>query len=209
MSSKRALSYVTCAVLTLATACGGSSDKSTGPSDNSSGTTATAADVSGMIQALSAIGAFSFSPTAFTGAPDVPGLAAQTSSNYPFDVTTNCPGGGTIRVNGNYSYSLSGQSYTYNGTMTDTFNGCKATGNGVLYTFTNSSWTATFSMNYNLNAGTYTYSLHETGNLRWASTAKAGSTCAIDVTVAVSYGGANSTPTYQYSGTYCGISVTA
>lgn len=171
-------------------ACGGDGDDGTGPDGDS---TVTASEAAGMMAALSTAGAFTMNTSNFNVG------AGGTSGN--FDYSSNCPGGGSIRAQGNFSYTLSNNVYAYNGTITQTYNGCKAAGSGTTYTFNGSAITVTYTFNMNLSAGTYSYNLKEKGNLSWAGGSRSGS-CPIDFTVATS-----STGAYTYTGTYCDVKI--
>jgi hypothetical protein len=143
-----------------------------------------------MMAALGTAGAFTLSPTAFSSC---------TSTSCTLNSTTNCPAGGTVKVTGNYSFSQSGTSFSYSGTVTQTYAGCKSTGGGATYQFDGTG--LTMVINASVAGAAVTYSLHETGNMAWSSGSSSGS-CPVDFTVSL-----NANNAYAYSGTYCGISV--
>jgi hypothetical protein len=195
MFRKNVLSFAIIAAMSVTSACGGDDDDDNGvePGD---GDTPTQAEVVNIMSALSAIGSLAFSGQ---GALAADGLAAQT---LQYSNTASCPNGGSTSVNGNYTLNTSGQSYTYNYTVTQTYSDCRANGGGTVYTFNGTGLTLTWNMVLNQTTQAYTYNFHESGNIGWAGGGKSGN-CPIDITL--SYSGGTS---YVYSGTYCGVSIT-
>jgi hypothetical protein len=188
MSFRKALPFALTAMLTLTAAgCGGDdSDDTTGPN----GDTPTQVEVQNMMVALSTA-----LTAALSGGPT--GLAAQT--NYPFEFSGSCPNGGTSSVTGNYT--LTNQS-TFNYTLTQSFTNCAAPGNGTIYTFNGTGLTTTVA--YSLSGSTYSYNIHQSGTLGWAGGGKSAS-CTVNWGLQLGY--TNTGYTYQYSGTYCGVSI--
>jgi hypothetical protein len=190
MSLKKMFPYALTALLTLSTACGGDDDDDdpTGPSGDQLSTT----EFSSMLDAMAQVGLFAFSPGLLSGPPSTPGIAAQ-AQTVPLDETEPCPNGGTVRLAGNVTFSAPSQtSFSYNGNLTQTFNGCKAAGlDGTVFTFSGSP---SFGLQMTLTQETYDITLHNGGNIGWALPSKSGS-CSLNP---------NITATYNVSGTYAG-----
>ncbi len=199
MSLKKALPYALTALITLATACGGDDDDddTTGPS----GDTLSATEFSSMLDAMATVGLFAFSPSALSG-PSA-GVAAQ-SQTVPIDETESCPNGGSVRLAGNVSFSLTNQTtYSYNGNLVQTFTGCKAAGSdGSVFTF---SGNPTYGLQMTFAQTTYNITLHNGGNIGWALPSKSG-TCGLNTNITASYN-ANGTYSGSVGGSVCGQSV--
>ncbi|HYV96499.1 MAG TPA: hypothetical protein VE967_03495 [Gemmatimonadaceae bacterium] len=201
ISSKKVLSFALASFITFAAACG--SDKATG--SNNSGDTLTTAEFDSMVEALDAVGSFSFFG-GFGGRGTSTGLAAQQSQSVPYDETETCPGGGTLRTHGNLSFSLSNNNtnYTYDGTLTQTFSSCKGTSsNGTVFTFSGGP-TLTFHATY--SGTTYNLTMHETGTINWATGGRNGG-CSADITITISTNSSGTVATGSYTGTMCGHNV--
>lgn len=191
MSLKKVFPYALTALLTLATACGDDDDDGdpTGPG----GDTPTLVEVQNMMTALS---------TALTVALTPSGADGVLAQTIPFEGTGNCPGGGTSTVTGNYTAS-SQSSFSY--TLTQSFNNCKADGNGTVYTFNGTGLTTT--ADYTISGATYTYDFGQTGTLSWSGGGKSA-TCSVNWNVDLVYNTGTGGYTYDYGGTFCGVSVT-
>lgn len=193
MSLKKVFPYAFLATMAL-TACGGD-DKDDDGGTEPTGDTPTQAEVGAMMSALAAIGSVG---GLFLGqGADAQGFAAQTQT---YSETANCPNGGTTAVNGSYTI-VSQTAFKY--TVTQTYNNCKATGSGTIYTFNGQGLTLNVDYSFPSN-GNYSYKFKETGNITWAGNGKGG-TCPVDITINLSY----SSTGYNYttSGTYCGVNI--
>jgi hypothetical protein len=201
MYSKRILPVALTALLMLTVACGDKKSATTEPS----GDTLSEAEFDSMVDALDAVGGLSFIGAFGGRSATSSGLAAQTYT-APYDETSSCPNGGTIRTSGNFTYTINNNtSFHYTGTLTQTFNSCKgASSNGTVFTFSGGP-KLVYDYTFNSTTSSYTFSIHETGTLNWATSAKGGA-CAADVTLTGSYTAAGVTAG-SYTGTICGRSV--
>lgn len=185
------------AVLTLA-ACGGGTE----PTKQLDLTEAQAED---MMDALSAVGAFSgmYRQTAGYGA----GRTALVTVTV--DDTTPCPNGGTLRTQGTFNSDDAGSSFSAN--VTQSYAGCKATSSsGTLWTFNGAPNIATtFTMSFSESTGAYSMNGTQKGALDVASSVGSGR-CNIDLTYTASGNDTTGQYTASISGTVCGrtISVT-
>jgi hypothetical protein len=189
MSFKKVLPFALTGLITMAAACG-DDDETTGPG----GDTPTVVEVQNMMTALS---------TALSAAlsnAGAAGIAAQTQ-NIPFNATGSCPNGGTSSVSGNY-VATSQSSFHY--TLTQSFNQCAAPGGGTIYTFNGTGLTT--DAVYNLSGNSISYEFSQTGNLSWSGGGKSA-TCAVNWNVDLVYNQTTGGYTYDYGGTYCGVSI--
>lgn len=159
-------------------------------------------EVSEMMDAMSAIGAFTFAPGEFS----VRSLGGQVASVVaPFDETSECPSGGTVNVSG--SMNINESTGNFSAQYTADYNNCKAPSSaGRVWTF-NGEPNVTTSMNYTFNETTGGISMSGTqsGGVRFSSGGMSGR-CSISLTYNMSTN-AEGIPTGTVTGTVCGESV--
>lgn len=158
------------------------------------------AELEDMMDAMDAIGAFSFAT--FNRVGTSPGVAALV---IPVDDEFDCPGGGTMSQSG--SVNANEHTGAVTGTVTTDYNDCKGTSSsGRVWTF-NGDPSIAMTINYsqNLNTGAFTMSGTQSGGLRFSSNAGSGA-CSVSLTY--SYGVTSTgTVTGSVTGTVCGESV--
>src|SRR5690606_19375673 len=109
-------------------------------------------------------------------------------------------------LNGNYTIVNQTQNgYTFNYEVTQTYNSCRATGGGAVYTFNGTGLTLDYDLTYSANPLLYDLDWSETGTINWSGGGSSGS-CPVNINLNYTYNGA--TWTYDYSGTFCGVSIT-
>lgn len=159
------------------------------------------AQVEEMMDAMSAIGAFS-SPFGFS----VQSLGDKVSMAVtPINETADCPNGGSVSTSGNININETTGNFTAQ--LTNTYNSCKATSSaGRVWTFNgdpNISQTMTFTSNQTTGAFQMTGS--QNGALRFSSSQATGR-CSISLNYSVSMS-AQGAETGSVTGTVCGQSV--
>jgi hypothetical protein len=190
-------------VTALLVSCGGDGDGAiTGLSELTSVEFAVMQDgLSGaMLEALLAV----IDEVAAGGAPATSRLAAQIASPLPvtgtlaLDNTTPCPAGGSTRLQGSVPFSLVGDSLSYSGNVTQTWASCKATGNGLQFTF-NTSQALQVTLILSRSAlGAYVIHFLESGDIKWETGGKSGH-CAVNIDLSYLYD-----PPRNDFGTYTG-----
>lgn len=189
------------ALFTMSAACGSDKKSSTGPS----GDTPTQAEFVSMMGALEAVGAWSFGGGLFgTGALAADGMIAGQTVSVPLDETNACPGGGTTRVSGNVSMTVSGTGYNYTGNLTQKYTNCKGTGSdGTVFTFNGSP---TLNITMSSTETSYSITLKQGGSFSWAAGSRGG-TCPINLTITATADASGTTSSGSVTGTMCGQSV--
>lgn len=159
-------------------------------------------EVEEMMDAMSAVGAFSFFPTGFS-VQSLDGTVAAIVT--PFNESGDCPSGGTVSTNGSINVNETTGNFTAQ--YTSNYNNCKApSSTGRVWTFNgdpNISNTMTFSSNQ--STGAYTVSGTQSGGLRFSSNGTSGR-CSISLnwTMTTNASGISSG---NLTGTVCGESV--
>lgn len=155
-------------------ACG----DSTGPNANLS-----EAEVSDMLDAMSAVASFGSDPQASSGGSG----ASLQMSNLTVNVsqTVSCPSGGSTSVSGTATYDEAAGTMTTQ--VTQTFSSCAATSSeGRVWTFNgNPSIVTNVSASYNETTGAFSMTATQVGGIRFSSNVGSGS-CQINLTLTIS-----------------------
>jgi hypothetical protein len=159
-------------------------------------------EVEEMMDAMSAVGAFTFFPTGFS-IQSVDGQVAAVVA--PFNESADCPSGGTVSTSG--SMNVNETTGNFSAQYTSSYSNCKAQSNtGRVWTFNgdpNISNTMTFTSN--ATTGAYTVTGTQSGGLRFSSNGTSGR-CSISLSWNMSTS-ANGVATGSLTGTVCGESV--
>lgn len=192
MWSRRILSCVAlCSIVALA-ACGGDAKGVTQPASLST------ADFTSMTDALAAI----IGTSVATGQSPASSDAEARTSDVNFNVSAQCPGGGTIAFAGIVSAASAASHYAVSANFRD----CAARGgNGEMWVF-NTNPTISLTLDVAWNPSGFLATGSETGTLEWSNGANRGS-CAIDVTSSALYTASNKTYDVLVNGTVCGTPV--
>ena len=163
----------------------------------------TDAQVSDMMDALSAIGAFD------TGIMRTSAYRAGTPTallTSPVDETVNCPNGGSTRTQG--SVTMNDAMTQISAAVTQSYSACKATSSSnTVWTFNGApNIKVNFSMTFNEATGAYTMTGTEVGALDISSTAGSGR---CNINVSMSFSGNDNTGAHSGSvtGSVCGHTV--
>lgn len=196
--------------LAVLVACGGDDDNGTGP--DTSGDELTQQETVEMLDALAAVGSFSFGLSgASYSIVDGPQAALIAASAVPvsetFDETESCPQGGSVRfdgeVNGDVDQETGAADLTFS--MVQSHMDCVASSeSGTTFTFSGApSITTTMDLT-STSDGSFQIDGSQDGTLGWETSGKSGS-CGFDLTFEFS-GSANSF-SGSISGTACGNSI--
>ncbi len=174
-------------------ACGG--DNPLGPEAD-----LTQAQVAEMMDAMSAIGAFS--PVGFSmqsANSNVAFIVSQLNESAP------CPNGGTVSTTG--SMNINETTGNFTAQITNNYNNCKATSSaGRVWTFNGDPNIAqTMSFTSNQTTGAFSMTGSQSGGLSFSSNSASGR-CNVSINYTVSIA-ANGTETGTMTGTVCGKSV--
>jgi hypothetical protein len=183
------------ALAVAASACG---DSPLGPEAD-----LTPAEVEEMMDAMSAVGAFTFSPAGFSVQSVEGGQVAAVVA--PFNESADCPNGGTVNSSGSMNMNESTGNFTAQ--FTNSYNNCKATSSaGRVWTFNGDPNVSTnMSYTFNQTTGGFSMSGTQSGGLRFASGSTSGR-CSISLNYSMSTN-ANGVATGSVTGTICGESV--
>lgn len=197
------------ALFALCSGCGTDEPTSVAPLST---TPLSTAEFNAMVDALVAAHAFgsSLDLAVFATDPAVPAhtartLAAQMSEPFTIDQIEECPGGGTVRVDGTGTQNYTGeQSGTITMYLHLTFNGCRAAApDGQVFTFEGNP-----ALNLALDAtfapGTMTMLGHDSGSFRWSANGKSG-TCPFNVLVSITSTALSTTG--RATGEICGAAI--
>lgn len=159
-------------------------------------------EVAEMMDAMSAVGAFSFFPGSFS-LQSVDGQVASVVA--PFNESADCPNGGTVSTSGNMD--VNENTGNVSAQYTSNYNNCKATSNaGRVWTFNGDpNISNTMSFTFNESTGGYAVSGTQSGGLRFSSGSASGR-CSISLSWNMSTN-ANGVATGNLTGTVCGESV--
>ncbi len=190
--SKSTFARLSIVTFALMAACGG--DSGTGPESS-----ATAAEVQGMSEALDAI----FADLSFFdhSRPALAALRASETTTESIDESGDCPAGGTVALTGSLTSTETSTTSSVSGTINLRFTNCKAQGNGDIYTFSGPG--LTMKIDFSVSETSITFSLKETGTLNWSVNGKSDS-CTINITASLDAQG-----NQKESGTICGRKITA
>lgn len=161
------------------------------------------AEIEDMMDAMSALGAFSFDPTGFsrgTAYSVVTQSAVVTvTDSYP------CPEGGTVNVSG--SYDINENTGNFSSQVTQGYSSCKASSaSGRQWTFNGDpNVLMNMNMTFNQTTGAMTMSGTQTGGIRFSSNGASGR-CSINLSFSTSLNDVGEA-TGTVTGTVCGESV--
>jgi hypothetical protein len=159
-------------------------------------------EVEEMMDAMSAVGAFSFFPTGMS-VQSLDGKVAAIVT--PFNESGDCPNGGTVSTNG--SININETTGNFSAEYSSNYNNCKAqSSTGRIWTFNGDpNISNTMSFTSNQSTGAYTVSGTQSGGLRFSSSGASGR-CNISLnwTMTTSASGVASG---NLTGTVCGESV--
>jgi hypothetical protein len=161
----------------------------------------TTAQVDEMMDAMSAVGAFS-SPFGFS----VQSLNSNVAMVVtPINESADCPNGGSVNSAGNVNINENTGNFTAQ--LTNNYSNCKATSSaGRVWTFNGDpNITQTMTFTSNQTTGAFQMSGSQTGGLRFSSSEATGR-CSINLNYTVSFD-AEGAETGSVTGTVCGQSV--